>query len=84
MSENSKADLTKSIIGAIIGGLAGIIGTLEYVERRAKETQSHASSIGAHSEKLKNLKEELWYAKGERESLSARIKVLEIRDAKRE
>lgn len=77
-------EVRNAVVGALVGGFAGIVGTLEYVERKAREDQAHTSELKAHTEKLKTLKEESWYAKGEREALDARLRALELARAREE
>ena len=75
-------EVGKPIIAAFVGGFAGILGTLTYVEEGAKEEQRHASKLENHSEKLRNMREQSYYAKQERQALDARIKIIELQHAK--
>ena len=75
-------DVGKPIVAAFLGGFAGILGTLQYVEEGAKEEQRHASKLEAHTENLKSIKETAFYAMQDRKALDARIKTLELQHAK--
>lgn len=64
-------------LSAALGLMVGVMAGVNFVDKSSREEADQNGKLGTHAEKLKNLKDDAWYAKGEREALRSRVEALE-------